>query len=263
MGLHFAFRWRAGLAAWLFLTAFGALAADDKACALLLLHDKWSSPQAMEVLARKLKSSCNAKAIEMPWSQRRGYDSDYKAALREIAAQVKELRRQGVAHVLIGGQGLGANAAAAYAAEIGDVDGVIALAPGHQPRQMYERGPSKPALDEARKLVAAGNVKQMLAIEDAEQGKQRTMQMPAGVMLSYFDPNGLGDLPLTAPRIRQHIPLLWVVGTKDPLYEAGEAYAFAKAPPHPLSRYVVVQADHNGTPEAAVKSIGEWIKSIE
>jgi pimeloyl-ACP methyl ester carboxylesterase len=263
MGLHFALRWRAGLAAMLVFTALGALAADEKGCALLLLHDKWSSPQAVEALARKLKPACHARTLEMPWSQRRGYDSDYKAALREIAAQVKELRRQGVARVLIGGHGLGANAAIAYAAEIGDVDGVIALAPGHQPRQMYERGLNKPALDEARKLVAAGNVKQMLAIEDSDQGKQRTMQMPAGVMLSYFDPNGLGDLPLTVARVRQHIPLLWVVGTKDPLYEAGEAYAFAKAAPHPLSRYVVVQADHNGTPDAAVKLVGEWIKTIE
>jgi dienelactone hydrolase len=72
-----------------------------------------------------------------------------------------------------------------------------------------------------------------------------------------------GDLPQLAPRIKQHIPLLWVVGSGDALAAQGEAYAFAKAPPHPSSRYVQVKADAAGTPEAGAKAVLEWLKSLE
>lgn len=74
---------------------------------------------------------------------------------------------------------------------------------------------------------------------------------------------GFAPLPVLTPRMRQHSPLLWVVGSADPLAARGEDYAFAKAPPHPLSRYQVVKADAAGTPEAAAGTVLEWIKSLE
>ena len=72
-----------------------------------------------------------------------------------------------------------------------------------------------------------------------------------------------GDLPALTPNIKQHIPLLWVMGSGDALAAQGEAYAFAKAPPHPMSRYVQVKADAAGTPEAGAKAVLEWLKSLE
>lgn len=74
---------------------------------------------------------------------------------------------------------------------------------------------------------------------------------------------GFAPLPVLAPKLRQHSPLLWVVGSGDPLAARGEDYAFAKAPPHPLSRYHVVKADAAGTPEAAASTVLEWIKSLD
>ncbi len=72
-----------------------------------------------------------------------------------------------------------------------------------------------------------------------------------------------GDLATGAAAIRQHVPLLWVVGTQDPLHARGESYAFAKAPPHPASRHVSVKADAAGTPEAAVKTVAEWLRDLQ
>jgi dienelactone hydrolase len=72
-----------------------------------------------------------------------------------------------------------------------------------------------------------------------------------------------GDLPALTPKIKQNIPLLWVMGSGDTLARRGEAYAFSKAPPHPLSRYVEVKADAAGTPEAGAKAVLEWIKALE
>jgi len=200
---------RAALALLAACATCAALAqADDKACAMVLLHGKGASPQSLAALARKLKPACTPRPLEMPWSERRAVVKDYPAALKDIAAQVKELRRQGYKRVLVVGQGLGANAGIAYAGEVGDVEGVVALAP----------------------------------VQDSQ---------------------GLGDLPATTARIPQHVPLLWVIGARDPLFALGEAYAYGKAPPHPQGRYVVVQADHAGTAEAAVKPVLEWIKALE
>lgn len=72
-----------------------------------------------------------------------------------------------------------------------------------------------------------------------------------------------GDLPGLTPRIKQHIPLLWVVGSRDALAKRGEDYAFAKAPPHPASRYVEVKADAANAPEASARTVGDWIKSLD
>lgn len=72
-----------------------------------------------------------------------------------------------------------------------------------------------------------------------------------------------GDLPRVAAGIKQHVPLLWVVGAQDPLAARGEAYAFAKAPPHPASRYVSVEGDAAATPDAAARAVLEWIKSLD
>ena len=77
------------------------------------------------------------------------------------------------------------------------------------------------------------------------------------------NPEGLGALPALTPRMPQHIPLLWVVGARDPLHALGEAYAYTKASPHPLGRYVTVQADAAGTPDAAAKTVLEWVKSLD
>lgn len=256
-------RRRVLLAAFAALAGVGApaSAADDKACAVVVLHGKWGNPQYIGHFARRL-DPCAARSVEMPWSQRRGYDKDYRTALAEIEAQVKEFRAQGYRRVLVAGHSFGANAALAYGAEIGGIDGVIALAPGHSPKHMYDRGIGREQVDEARKRVAAGQGADMLSMEDLNQGKRRSVRMPASVLLSYFDPDGLGHMPGTTARLKPGVPLLWVIGTGDPLYRAGEAYAFASAPAHPHNRYLVVEADHASTPDVALQQVRAWLQSL-
>ena len=185
-----------------------AWANDNKNCAVLLLHDRGARTASMSAFGRKLQPACTAKAVEMPWSQRRNNDKDLPGAWQELGRHVKELRQQGFQRVLVGGAGFGANAAMAFLGAVGDTDGVIALAP------------------------------------DA-------------------DAPGLGPLPATAAAMRQHAPALWVLGTEDPLHQRGEAFAFAKAPPHPNSRFASVKADRKGTVDASVKQVLEWLKSLE
>lgn len=183
-------------------------AADPKACAIVLMHAKAQAPQSLAALARKLQPGCTARTPEMPWSARRGDDSDANGTMEEIRRHVKELRQQGYKRVLVGGVGLGANASIAYAAAVGDVEGAIAVAP-HD-----------------------------------------------GASL-------LPSLPALAGRVRQHVPLLWVVAAADPLHAKGEEYAYAKAPPHPAGRYVSMKSDPLATPENAGKPLLDWIKGLD
>ena len=233
------------------------------ACALVLMHGKWGGPQGLAPFADKVEPACHVVLLEMPWSGRRSYDQPYPVALKEISAQVQTLRDKGYRRVLVGGQSFGTNAALAYMAEMGDADGVLALAPGHSPRQMYQQGMVRAEVDQARTLVAAGQGAQRLTINDINQGRRRNMTMSADTMLSYFDPDGLGHMPKTSAGFKKAVPVLWVIGTQDPLYPAGEAFAYAKLPPHAKSRYLVVEAGHGNTPELATAAVVEWLKGLE
>lgn len=236
--------------------------AQDKGCAIVVMHGKWGNPQYISFFGRKMEPTCAFKSIELPWSSRRNYDEPYPLALAEIKAQVQAFRDQGYKRVLLAGHSFGANAALAYMAEVGDADGVIALAPGHSPFFMYQRGIGKDAVDKARELVAAGKGDEVLAMEDFNQGKRQSIRMKAKVLLSYFDPDGLAHMPKSASRFKKPVPFIWVIGTADPLYPVGADYAFNKAPVHPTNKYLVVEADHAGTPDVAAAQVLEWIKSL-
>jgi pimeloyl-ACP methyl ester carboxylesterase len=239
-----------------------AFAQEQKSCALILLHGKWHNPRDFGFFGGKLEPTCSYKSIEMPWSSRRKYDEPYTAALADIKAQVEAFRQDGFKRVILVGHSFGANAALAYMAEVGDADAVISLAAGHSPAYMYQQGIGAGAVDKARSLVESGKGDETLSMDDLNQGRRQSISMRASVLLSYFDPNGLGNMPGTITRFKKPVPLLWVVGNKDPLFPFGPGYAFDKAPNHPSSKYVVVQADHVSTPDAAVSNVQDWIKAL-
>lgn len=240
----------------------GQAIAQEKNCALVVMHGKWGNSRDIGFFGRKLEPTCDHKSIELPWSRNRNYDQPYPVALAEIKTQVAEFRAQGYKRVLLVGHSFGANAALAYMAEIGDVDGIIALAPGHVPRFTYNKGIGKEAVDRARELVAAGKGDETLSMDDSNQGNSRSIRMSARVLLSYFDPAGLGHMPATTARFKKPVALLWVVGTRDPLYPQGANFAFKAALPHPASQFLVVEADHMSTPDVAVGDVLEWIKKL-
>ena len=242
--------------------AHAQAAVPGHACAMVVMHGKWGGPRFLEGFVQTMAPACDARSIDMPWSGRRAYDAAYPVALQEMAAQVQAFRAQGYRRVLLAGHSFGANAALAYMAEYGDADGVIALAPGHSPRYAYDSGIGRSAVDAARAALAAGKGDELLTMDDLNQGQRRSFKMPAQVLLSYFDPNGLGHMPGTAARFKRAVPLLWVIGTRDPLYAAGEGFAYARALPHPQSAYRVVQAGHKETPELAAAEVLAWVRQL-
>jgi pimeloyl-ACP methyl ester carboxylesterase len=236
--------------------------AQDKQCAVVLMHGKWGTTQFISFFGRRLEPVCDYTAIEMPWSKRRNYDAPYLTALAEIKAQVEKFRQQGYKRIVLAGHSFGANAALAYMKTEGDVDGIISLAAGHTPSVMYQRGIGKPAVDKARELVSVGKGDESLSMDDFNQGKLQSIRMRADVLLSYFDPQGLGNMVLTSAQFKKPVPVLWVVGTLDPLYPLGSGYGFDKTPHHEASKYLVVEADHANTPDVSIDQVKEWLKGL-
>lgn len=249
---------------WLFIlmaTVTATVHAQDKACAVVVLHGKWGNPQGMALFANRLEPPCASKVLEMPWAQRRSYDEPYPVALAAIGAQVAAFRAQGYRKVVVAGQSFGANAVVAYLAEGGDADAAVVLAPGHTPKIWYERGISKEAVDKARELVAAGKGRDTLSITDVNQSERRSMSMRAEAMVSYFEPEGLGDIPTSAARVKRALPVLWVTPVGDTLL-LRPSYGFEQLPPDPKSKFTQVQSGHMSVPDASGGIVQEWLKGV-
>jgi len=79
---------------------------------------------------------------------------------------------------------------------------------------------------------------------------------------------GLAGIVVMAPGprkpslVKAGTPLLWVIGRRDVGVTAAERDAFARTPTHPMSRYVLVDAGHADTPQKALPSVIEWLKSL-
>lgn len=197
----------------------------------------------------------------MPWSGDRNYDRSFEAAMEEIDDAVKALRDQGAKKIFIAGYSLGAAAALHYATRV-RVDGVLALAPGHTPEQPGFQRSRGNSVARAKSMVRAGKGDERASFSDEDQGDVFTVETTANIYLSYTDPEGQAVIPKSAAALKAGTPLLWVVGTNDPMYKRGPSYAFEKASPDPRSKYLVVQSNHRDTPRDATNEIISWLNSL-
>jgi len=247
-----------------FMSLIGSIHAQplDKNCAMVLMHGKWGNPRSMMFVGKRYEEHCATKSIEMPWSQRRNYDQPYEVALNEIEKQVKEFRTEGYKKIFLVGHSFGANAGFAYAASIRDkVDGIVALAPGHSPSSMYLNELSK-QVDQSAELIKSGLKDEMISFVDMNQGVNRGVRMTAEVAFSYFDPNGLGNMSLSASRYRSSIPTIIVVGNADPGFPYYRRFIFEKLADNTLNVYLEITASHGNTPELSVNQVLEWVKRL-
>ena len=248
----------------LMLVVAAPIRASTDDCVVILMHGKWGSTQSVSSFGRQLAPACDYESIEMPWSLRRNYDEPYSAAIGEISKVLAAKRAKGYRRVLLAGHSFGANAAIAYMAERGDVDGVIAIGPGHVPAMFYHRGLTRDSVEAARKLIADGQGNDKAWFDDVNQGQRKSIRTSANVYFSYFDPVGIGDMPSSALRFKQAVPFLWLIGSADGLQRAGPEFAFNKAPTHPRSRYVVINADHVGVLDGnGAMLVREWIEALD
>jgi dienelactone hydrolase len=107
----------------------------------------------------------------------------------------------------------------------------------------------------ANAALASGKADEKVAFDDLNQGRMALIWTTPKIYLSYFDPEGIGAMPKSAAAIKKPLAILWVVGTRDPLYGAGETYAYDKAPAHLKSKFLTVESDHFNTPRDATAAV--------
>ncbi len=235
--------------------------AQPLTCGVVLLHGKWGTPQSpyLKPVVQKLEPHCQVKLLEMPWSRHRLYDRPYADALAQVRQAVADFRQSGVPWVAVGGQSFGANASLAYMAQVGDADAVLPLAPGHVPEIFYQVPDIRRSVDAANQRVEAGQGDVLVEMTDINQGQRRPIKTSAAALWSYFNPQGWGNMALSAQAFRQPVPVFWAIGTQDVLYGAASMAIYQKLPAHPDSRYLVVQAHHANTPEVAADELVRWV----
>ena len=245
--------------------SFAALAqsANLNAVGVVYLHGKGAWPGAADggILSTLAEEGALVATPEMPWSFKRKYGATYEQAMAEIDAAAAGLKAKGATRIVVMGHSLGANAAIGYAARHPDLAAVVALAPGHLPEAEGLRSHTQEAIAEAKQLVAAGQGDVPRRFPDMAQGIPLTATATPLVYLSMFDPDGPAVIPKNAEAMGP-VPLLWVVGTLDPIARRGPDYAFKFGAKNPKSRYIEVFAGHLTTPLAARSQVVEWINSL-
>lgn len=230
---------------------------------VVLLHGKNTGPtdkNLQETVRRLQNVGFLVSAPELPWSKRRGFDVSYEQSLVEIGLAVSELHNRGIGRVALVGHGLGANAALAYIATRGGIFAFVALAPAHDPDR--HRDVFIADLRKAREMTASGRGGERSLFTDFSLGRDYDLSTTAEVYLSYNGPEGASVMPRMAGQVKDALPVLWVVGSHDPLVRLGRSYAYDKLPRSPGSDYREVEADHQGVPRAAAVAVAEWLRDV-
>ena len=229
---------------------------------VVLMHGKGGRPEGYvgELAAGLRAKGYLVSTPAMPWAKGRIYDASFDEAMAQIDGEVEALRSKGARLVVVAGQSLGANAALGYAARR-RADGIIALAPAHNPESPVFSQRLGADVERARALVAAGKGKEKQAFAELNQGQTMQVTATPEVYLSWLDPDGAAVMPKSAAAIKAPTPLLFIVGSGERNTPA-RSYIFDKAPPHPKSRYLTVAADHFSVPQAALDEVATWLAAL-
>lgn len=196
---------------------------------------------------------------EMCWSRFRVYDLPYLDCARDVDAAVARLKERGAAGIVIAGMSQGGSYAIAYGARHQGLKGIIALAPAPPVDRMAHRPEIRQSLEKAKAMIAAGKADESDTFTSFNLGAPFSVKTTAAIYVSFLAADSPGFMPANTPKLTA--PLLWVAGDSD-RSQLGPDYAFAKAPSHPLNRYVTVRSDHLGTPNAGRDAVLAWLKTL-
>lgn len=255
---------RALLAAVCLLFA-GLCAAAD--IGVVVMHGKWGTTKLVQPLSDALaREGYIVTTPEMPWSSRRLYDRTVEEANAELNALIADLEAKGAKRVFVIGHSLGAAFAVEYAAHApaASVAGIVGVAPGHRPEAQRIADMMRADVKSARELVAAGKGGEIYSFTDFNTGGRRQrITSPAAAFLSYFDSEGPMNMARNVASVRNGLPVLWLVPTREE--SAGRDAGlnlYKRFPPNPDTQLGEPSSDHLGAPSASIAIITEWIRKV-
>jgi esterase/lipase len=261
-------------AALLILGIVGSASAEEK-IGIVLLHGKLGNALGSQAAFGKMQiGSALIAALgragylvatpEMCWSGARSFDRTYTDCFRDIDDAIADLKAKGTTAIVLGGLSLGGNAAIGYGASHLGLRGIIAMAPADDPASKAQRPEIAAVIAQAQKLVEQGKGDEPSSFDDINTGPRGMYTMKIittpRIYLSFYGPDSPASIPANTAKLSA--PLLWVAGSEDPTQRRGPSFAFDKALPQPLNRYVTVTANHLATPDAGRDVILAWLAEL-
>jgi pimeloyl-ACP methyl ester carboxylesterase len=253
-----------GLALVIALASYGQGQAQNQAqtkIGIVLMHG-WRSAPGDPLFGGLHTALLNAGyLVEMPemcWSDRRVFDESLIDCFADIDAAIARLKAQGATQIVISGHSLGGSAALAYGARHEGLQGIIVMAPAPDPTgQVPDVAPN---LERAQQLIDSGQGDQKILFTHytrTQSGYDMTYVFATPRALLSFDAaHGPADMSSNVAALKA--PLLWIAGKDDDTQN--HAYElFMLAPKNPFNRLIKVNADHNGTPQAAIPAVLDWL----
>jgi len=204
--------------------------------------------------------------IESPlcaWSKSKKYSHPVDISLRKcIVPRINRLRKKGADKIVILGNSLGANAAIRAGVIIDGIDAIVAMAPGHTPEHKFTRQNLDTKIRDAKAKISSGNEKAKIEFEDFDQEQKKLLKVSAENFLSWFDPEGKAVMGLNAPKIKAHTAFLWIAGRGDIISDGTGKNIYDSVPPHPKSKFILVEGGHRDVRKFGKNLIIDWLKSL-
>lgn len=228
---------------------------------IVLMHGKGGTQKLVALLGEALEAAgALVKAPLMPWSAGRIYDKSYEQSMAEIDGHVAALKAAGATRIVVAGHSLGGNAALGYGARRDGLAGIVLLAYGHVPGKRGMARKLSASVEKARQMIDAGNGAERAEFDDFG-GSNATATGSANDVFSWFDPNGPATLAGNASALKPGTPVLCVDGKRDRWKRCKEILSLV--PADPGHRWAVADADHRGTPAAAVDAVIAWLQDLK
>jgi len=232
---------------------------------IVLLHGKTGMPSQLAKLSDALTADGYLVSTpEMCWSRKRIFDKPLPDCLAEVDAAVTQLKAKGAGRIVVGGMSQGGVATLDYASLHPDLAGVIAMAPAADPLTPSKYPELQESIAKARDLAGAGKGDEMTDFSDLASGKTVIVHATPNTFLSFHGSTSpIGMVRSMEDNVLPKIsmPLLWVAGSEDATQKIAPD-AFAAVPKNAHSRYATVDSNHEGTPNASVDIILDWLKSL-
>lgn len=248
------------------LCCLAAATSQAQTTGIVFMHGKQGGPGEPPLAAFIVSLKSAGYLVDTPemcWSRARIYDKPYLDCLAELDLAVARLRAAGATSIVIAGHSLGGNGALGYGARHDGLRAVIALAPAPDNRYLAQKPPVATSLIQARQMIAQGQGDTVREFTDFNTNRFGSgpiaVRATASAFVSFIAPDGPAEEIANLPRVKA--PLLIVSGSDDPS-QRGIGALFALAPPNPLSKHVVVDANHMGTPEAAIETVLSWLAAL-
>jgi len=273
-------------------------AAFGKTMGVVFMHGRGAprpeDPDVISPLTSSMRSyGVTVVAPVMPWAGEKGipnYTGTLDDGLKIVAAEVEKLRSKGLKKMFVGGMSEGGRAAIAYGGKVGDVDGIIAIAPSPDTeirfsaldhpalKDFMARTPPErrgqmetlvranlQKLHTARDMVAAGRGKERATFSEVNTSHTGVFEfrisVPAEIFLSHIDPDGLGNMRLSASKFREGLAL-FVALDDIALDRYASRRAFNAVPKSDRNTIVELNVSHLAAPRASRDAVRTWLQQF-